>query len=113
MQKFDKVPVYILSREVLLNIHILSNKFSKSYKFTLGKTLREKALILTELIFSNLQNHKNKEDIFKMICICNSLYLNLRIALDLNLIFKKEYLDSITKIEKLENNLKRWQNSTV
>jgi len=111
IQRFEKVPIYLESRDLLKMCHEVTNKFPKTYKFTLGGDIRKYILKLTETIFLNLNEIKRKEHFDTIELLCNQLTICFRICLDLNLVQQKDYIQVLSKIDSVAKHSKRWQNS--
>ena len=61
MAKYDELPVYKASYDLLLEIFRFTKEFSKEYKYTVGESLKKETLDLITLIYRANSKTDKKE----------------------------------------------------
>ena len=64
MSKYDELPVYKASYDLLLEIFRFTKNFTKEYKYTIGESLKKETVELITLIY-RANSKKNKFDILQ------------------------------------------------
>jgi len=113
LQPYEKTPIYRKAREALRSAHVLTARMNKAYKYTLGESIRNAALALTEAVFFA---YEEREDFTVKLAhftrIKNktqSLLVNYRIANDLQLIPQKEYGEQVEVLISIIRQTRGWE----
>jgi SHS2 domain-containing protein len=111
MAKYDELPVYKASYDLLLGIFDFVKDFKREYKYTLGEELKKEAIGLVMLIYK-VNGLEDKIKVLKKArAKTETIRLLLRIIKDLRLINISRFVGINKKIEKVSRQLTGWQKS--
>jgi len=111
MAKYDELPVYIASYNLLLTIFRFTKNFSKEYKYTVGESLKKETLELITLIyrsnsktekFETLQEAREKIEVIRLL---------IRLMKDLKQINLEKFVKINKNVENVSKQLTGWQKS--
>ncbi len=112
MSIYSNLPVYRTSYELLLNLFIFSNNFSKDYKYTLGESIKKEVVdLLSNIYFSNREIVERKEKIIIAQKNTETIRLYLRLIKDLKQINLKKFIILNEQIESISKQLSAWKKS--
>ena len=116
LQPYEKTPIYRKAREILTNAHVVTARMNKSYKYTLGESIRMSALNLTECVFLAYEERdaidRKLELIRSIKCFIQKLLINYRIASDLQLIARSVYAEQVELLINMLRQTKGWEAAT-
>ncbi len=111
MAKYDDLPVYKASYDLLLGIFNFTKNFSKEHKYTVGESLKKETVELIMLIYrANISRDKSatiqtaREHI-------EVIRLLIRIMKDMRQIGIKQFVGINEKVENVSRQLAGWKKS--
>ncbi|MBC8213352.1 MAG: four helix bundle protein [Candidatus Marinimicrobia bacterium] len=112
MGKYDELPVYKASYDLLVEIFRFTKNFSKEYKYTVGESLKKETLELITLIyrantkrvkFDVLQEARERIEVIRLF---------IRLLKDLQQISLKKFVFINKQVENVSKQLTGWQQNS-
>ena len=113
MSKYDELPVYKASYDLMLEIFTFTKDFAKEYKYTVGESLKKETIGLITLIYranSKKDKHGTLQTARESIEV---IRLFIRVMKDLRQISLKRFVQVNRKVENVSRQLTGWQKSSV
>jgi len=111
MSKYDDLPVYKASYDLLLAIFRFTKEFSKEYKYTIGESLKKETLELITLLF----RANSKTDKLEILQTAREkiemIRLFIRLLKDLKQISLEKFVQVNKQVENVSKQLTGWQKS--
>lgn len=111
MAKYDELPVYKASYDLLLEIFLFTKEFNKEFKYTVGESLKKETLELITLIFQANSKTDKKETIQTAREKIEVVRLFIRLMKDLKQISIKKFVQVNKQVENVSKQLTGWQKS--
>jgi len=109
MGKYDELPVYKASYDLLVEIFRFTKNFIREYKYTVGESLKKETLELITLIY----RANSRRDKFAVIQEARErievIRLFVRLLKDLQQISLKKFVNVNKQIENVSKQLTGWQ----
>jgi uncharacterized protein YigA (DUF484 family) len=111
MAKYDDLPVFKASYDLLLAIFLFTKEFKKEFKYTVGESLKKETLELIMLIYranskqdklETLQSAREKIEVIRLL---------VRLMKDLKQISLDKFVQVNKKVEIVSRQLTGWQKS--
>jgi len=111
MARYDELPVYKATYDLILGIFRFTKEFSREYKYTVGEKIKNETLDLIILIY-RANSKKNKvETLQNAREHIEVIPLLLRLLKDLRQINLKKFVKINKLVENVSKQLTGWQNS--
>ena len=113
---FEKLNVWIDSKELVKEIYLITQKFPNDEKFGLTNQLRRASISVASNLAEGTSRNTNKDKAHFSTMAFSSLMETLNqiiIAKELNFINENEYLSIRTEIEKISNKLNALRKSQL
>ncbi|MBN1998489.1 four helix bundle protein [candidate division KSB1 bacterium] len=111
MAKYDELPVYKASYDLLLEIFKFTKDFSREYKYTVGESLKKETLELITLIYRANTKTDKRETLQLAREKIEVVRLFVRLMNDLKQISLKKFVQVNKKVESVSRQLTGWQKS--
>lgn len=111
MARYDEIPVYKASYDLLMQIFTFSKGFSREYKFTLGEKLKNESMDMMMSIYRANSATEKAGHIAKAREHVEMVRLLLRLTNDLKQIDMKKFVHINGYIENVSRQLTGWQRS--
>ena len=109
MARYNELPVYKASYDLLLEIFRFTKNFNREYKYTIGESLKKETLELITLIY----RANSKKDKFQIIQEAREkievIRLFVRLLKDLHQINLSKFVQINKQIENISKQLTGWQ----
>lgn len=108
MTKYDTLPIYKATYDVLLRtMHAISH-FPREYKYSLGEKIQNEMIELVISIYKANSNHNKREFLSRMQEQIQLIYLLLRISHDMKLMPTEKYAGIVEMIDEVASQAKGW-----
>jgi len=108
MAKYDTLPIYKATYDVLLRtMHAISH-FPREYKYSLGEKIQNEMIELVISIYKANSNNNKREFLSKMQEQIQLIYLLLRISHDMKLMPTEKYAGIVEMIDEVASQAKGW-----
>ena len=108
MAKYDTLPIYKATYDVLLRtMHAISH-FPREYKYSLGEKIQNEMIELVISIYKANSNHNKREFLSSMQEQIQLIYLLLRISHDMKLMPTEKYAGIVEMIDEVASQAKGW-----
>lgn len=108
MAKYDTLPIYKATYDVLLRtMHAISH-FPREYKYSLGEKIQHEMIELVISIYKANSNHNKREFLSRMQEQIQLIYLLLRISHDMKLMPTEKYAGIVEMIDEVASQAKGW-----
>lgn len=108
MAKYDTLPIYKATYDVLLRtMHAISH-FPREYKYSLGEKIQNEMIELVISIYKANSNHNKREFLSRMQEQIQLIYLLLRISHDMKLMPTEKYAGIVEIIDEVASQAKGW-----
>lgn len=108
MAKYDTLPIYKATYDVLLRtMHAISH-FPREYKYSLGEKIQNEMIELVISIYKANSNHNKREFLSRMQEQIQLIYLLLRISHDMKLMPTEKYAGIVEMIDEVASQTKGW-----
>lgn len=112
MARYQHLPIYRLTYELLQKVSLVTKDFPREFKFTIGQKLQDEVIGLVVLIYkANLSTNKN-EPIALLLERIQVAELLIRLSQDLRILTKKNYASLVEMTQSLAKQASGWQKST-
>jgi len=111
MAKYDELPVYKASYDLLLEIFRFTKEFNREFKYTVGESLKRETLDLITLIYRANSKQEKKETIQLAREKIEVIRLFVRLMKDLRQISLKKFVQVNKQVESVSKQLTGWQKS--
>ncbi|MBT4155273.1 MAG: four helix bundle protein [Candidatus Marinimicrobia bacterium] len=109
MSKYDELPVYKASYDLLLVIFQFTKNFNKEFKYTIGESLKKETTELITLIY-RANSKKDKHDVLQEARErIEVIRLFIRLMKDLRQISVKRFVLVNKQVENVSKQLSGWQ----
>ena len=109
MSKYDELPVYEASYDLLLVIFQFTKNFNKEFKYTIGESLKKETTELITLIY-RANSKKDKHDVLQEARErIEVIRLFIRLMKDLRQISVKRFVLVNKQVENVSKQLSGWQ----
>jgi len=109
MALYNHLPVYRVSYDLLLEFFILTKKFAKDYRYTIGEQLRNEMIALIINIYRANSNQDKQKKIANARENIETVRMLARILKDLKQIGLERFVSINEKIESISKQLTAWQ----
>ncbi len=109
MARYDELPVYKASYDLLLAIFIYTKNFNKDYKYTIGESLKKETIDLINHIYRANSIQTKTETIQKARENVEIIRLYIRLLKDLKQISLAQFVRINEQIETVSKQLAGWQ----
>lgn len=117
LQSYEKVPIYRRARDILRDAHQLTAKMNKAYKYSLGGTIRDIALDLTEAVFLAYEERDNLpvklRHILNIKRLTQRLLASYRIANEVQQVDRDAYSSQVKHIVHIIRQCCGWADKTA
>ena len=111
MAKYDELPVYKASYDLLLEIFRFTREFNREFKYTVGESLKKETLELITLIY----RANSKKDKWEILQAAREkievIRLFVRLMKDLRQISLEKFVQVNKRVENVSKQLTGWQKS--
>ena len=111
MAKYDELPVYKASYDLLLEIFLFTKDFRRDYKYTAGESLKKETLELITLIYRANSKADKRETLQLAREKIEVIRLFIRLMKDLKQVSIKKFVALNKKIESVSRQLTGWHKS--
>ncbi|QQS61274.1 MAG: four helix bundle protein [Candidatus Moraniibacteriota bacterium] len=112
MATYDNLPVYKASYDLLLELFLVVNNFSRDYRFTLGEHIKNETITMMMCIYrANKDRLERKKNISLARERVENIRVLLRILKDLRQIGLKKFVVLQESIELVSKQLTGWEAS--
>jgi len=111
MAKYDELPVFKASYDLLVEIFSFTKNFTKEYKYTVGEKLKNETLDLIIMIYRANTKREKFETLQKAREQIEVIRLLIRLMKDLHQISIKKFVQINKLIENVSKQLTGWQKS--
>ena len=111
MAKYDELPVYKASYDMLLEIFRFTKEFSKEYKYSVGESLKKETMELITLIYRANSKADKRETLQSAREKIEVIRLFIRLMKDLKQISLKKFVQVNKQVENVSKQLTGWQKS--
>jgi len=111
MARYDHLPVYKISYELLILIFRITKDFSREYKYTIGQEVKKESIEMITNIYRANSRVDKKELIQKAGENIEVIRLYFRLLKDLQQIGVKKLVSANEKIESISKQLNAWSRS--
>ncbi len=111
MARYDHLPVYKVSYELLILIFQITKDFSREYKYTIGQEVKKESIEMITNIYRANSRVDKKELIQKAGENIEVIRLYFRLLKDLQQIGVKKLVSANEKIESISKQLNAWSRS--
>ena len=108
MARYEHLPIYKVTYDLLLRIMQVTKNFPREYKYTLGQKLKNETIDLVILIYkaNSAQNkYKHIEAIMERVQLVQLL---IRLCHDMRILQRKHYADLADKTDSLARQSQGW-----
>lgn len=112
MSRYQHLPIYKLSYELLNRIIFVTKEFPREFKFTVGQRIRDEILEVLVLIYRANSSVKKTEIISEMLEKILVIELLIRSCKDLKILALKHYAGLVEMIESLAKQAEGWKKSS-
>lgn len=114
MAKYDNLPVYKATYDLLLELFVMNVNLKRDYRYTLGERLRNSVTELAVIIYrANISTEINKEiELRNALEKIVAIKIYIRMLHDLKQISLKRFAALSGKIEDIAIQLTAWHKST-
>ena len=109
MAKYDELPVYKASYELLLEIFRFTREFKREFKFTVGESLKKETLELITLIYRANSKTDKRETLQAAREKIEVIRLFVRLMKDLKQISLDQFVQVNKRVESVSKQLTGWQ----
>ena len=109
MARYQHLPIYKLSYELLGRVMLVTKDFPRDHKYTLGQKLRDEIITVIVLIYranSSAQKVQIINEILERILVVELL---IRLSQDMHILSKKHYAGLAEMIESLARQAEGWK----
>ncbi len=111
MARYDHLPLYKITYDLLIQILETTKQFSKDYKYTLGQAMQMSTINLLKSIY-RANSAKDKAEKIKIILDdIQEVGVLIRISKDIKIISENKFLDLIDKRDSIERQATGWLKS--
>ena len=111
MAKYNHLPIYKTTYELLLDLMNLVGKFPRDYKYTIGEKIQKHVINIFILIYkSNSSRHKTNY-INEILTEIQYLDLFLRMSHDLKIVSQERYCSYVEKAGSIAKQAQGWLKS--
>jgi len=111
MARYDELPVFKASYDLLVEIFRFTKNFCKEYKYTVGEKLKNETLDLIIMIYQANSRHEKFDTLQKAREQIEVIRLLIRLMKDLHQISIKKFVQINKLIENVSKQLTGWQKS--
>ncbi|PLX21396.1 four helix bundle protein [Candidatus Parcubacteria bacterium] len=109
MARYDHLPVYKTSYDLLLFVFQITKDMNREYKYTLGQEIKKETVEMISYIYRANSRMDKKDLIGKSIENIEVIKLYFRLLKDLKQINLKKMVYITEKIESISKQLNAWQ----
>ena len=113
MARYDHLPVYKVSYDLLVEIFRFTKNFNREYKYTLGESLKKETIEMITRIYRANSSHSKRVIIQEARENVETIRLFLRLIKDLRQINIRKFVQINEKIESVSKQLAAWQKSSM
>ena len=109
MARYQHLPIYKLSYELLARVMLLTKEFPRDHKFTLGQKIRDEIIFVIVLIYranSSEQKVSIIKEILERILVVELL---IRLAQDIHILSQKNYANLVEMTESIARQAEGWK----
>jgi len=111
--RYDHLPVYKASYDLLLEIFRFTKNFNREYKYTIGESIKKETVNMITHIYRANTNYGKKDVIQKARENVEVIRLFLRLLKDLRQISIGKFVQINENIESVSKQLAAWQKSSL
>lgn len=111
MARYDSLPVFKASYDLLVNIFRFSSNFAREYKYTVGEKLKNETLQLIVLVYRANSSRSKVEIIQEAREQVELIRVLIRLMHELKQINIKSFVNINKQIESVSKQLTGWQKS--
>jgi len=111
MSKYDELPVYKATYDLLLAIFVFTKNFSREFKYTVGESLKKETIELITLIYRANSRRDKSETIQTAREHIEVIRLLIRLMKDMRQIGLKKFVEIKEKVENVSKQLAGRQKS--
>jgi hypothetical protein len=113
MARYQHLPVYRITYELLLKVTVATKEFPREYKFTIGQKLQDEVVGLVVLIYkanaATTERHLNIKLLLEHLQVVELL---IRLSQDMRILSKKHYAALIEMTQSVAKQAEGWKKST-
>lgn len=113
MAKFDELPVFKATYDLLFRVFSVSQHWQRDLRYTLGEDLKKEIIEILQLIYQANASRKKMAFLHSSRVKLVKVQLQLRIAKDLKNLHIKQYSSLAELTENISKQLSGWENSCV
>ena len=111
MAKYDELPVFKASYDLLVAIFLFTKEFKREFKYTVGESLKKETLELITLIYRANSKKEKRETLQSAREKIEVIRLFVRLMKDLKQISLKTFVQVNKQVENVSKQLTGWQKS--
>lgn len=112
MARYDHLPVYKASYDLLVEIFRFTKNFSREYKYTLGESLKKETINMITHIYRANSTYSKRDIIQSARENIEVIRLFLRLLKDLRQVSLEKFVQINEIIESVSKQLAAWQKSS-
>lgn len=112
MAKYDELPVYKASYDLLICIFRFTKEFTREYKYTVGESLKKETIELITLIYRANSRRDKQETLQSARERVEVIRLFVRLMKDLRQVSLEKFVQVNKQIENVSKQLTGWHKST-
>lgn len=114
MARYQHLPVYRLTYELLQHLMMVLADFPKQYKFTVGQKLQDEVIEMVVLIYrANAAKETRALEIEKFLEKLQVVELMIRLSQDMRILSKKHYASLIAMTQALGKQAQGWKRAST
>ena|SRR5438067_324906 len=112
MARFQHLPIYKLTYDILLRTMTATRNFPREYKYTLGQKLKEELIELVVLIFRANSAIGKEQHIASIVERVQAIQLMMRLAHDMKIMPRSHYAALAEMTDNLARQAQGWLRSS-
>jgi hypothetical protein len=113
MARYDTLPVFKASYDLLVSIFRFSSNFTREYKYTVGEKLKNETLELIVLVYRANSTKEKYEVLVKAREQVELIRVMIRLMHELRQISQGSFININKQIESVSKQLTGWQKSQI
>ena len=112
MAKYQHLPIYKLTYDILIRIMQVTKNFPREYKYTLGQKMKEETMEIIVLIYRANSARDRERHISEIVERIQVVQMLARLSHDLHILQRKHYADLAEKTDSLARQAQGWLKSS-
>ena len=108
MARYNELPVYKASYDLLLEIFVFTKDLRKEYKYTIGEKVKERVFEVLLGVYRANNSRNREESLAKTLEDVEYIRLSLRLLRDLRVLNDEKYARLVVLCEDVAVQLEKW-----